>query len=186
MPRAFASDDDRDLIQAERDVASAFAGLDLDLGALAAVSNVFRAATAVRNHIERTVLDAHALSWSAFTVLFVLRVWGEQESRELAEEAGITGGTLTGVLKTLERKGLALRREHDLDRRRVIVAATDAGGRVVDDIMPALNKHEALVSMSLDEEERRGLVVALRKVLRTVEALDGTTGTRVTADPPAG
>ncbi len=179
MPRAFASDDDRDLLQAERDVALAFDGLPLDLGALAAVSNVFRAATAVRNHIERTVLDAHALSWSAFTVLFVLRVWGEQESRDLAEEAGITGGTLTGVLKTLERKGLAARREHDQDRRRVIVTATPAGTRVVDEIMPALNQHEALVTMSLDADERLGLAVALRKVLRTVEELDGSTGTRV-------
>lgn len=179
MPRAFASDDDADMIQAERDVAQAFDGLVLDLGALAAVSNIFRAATAVRNHIERRVLDAHGLSWSAFTVLFVLRVWGEHESRQLAEEAGITGGTLTGVLKTLERKGLAERREHHLDRRRVVVTATPAGAKVVDEIMPALNQHEALVSMSLDEQERHGLATALRKILRTVERLDGSTGTRV-------
>ena len=73
MPRLFASDDDRDLVKAERDVRSAFEGLDLDLSALTAVSNIFRAATAVRNHMESGVLADHDLSWSAFTSLFVLR-----------------------------------------------------------------------------------------------------------------
>ena len=40
MPRLFASDDDRDLVRAERDVRAAFTGLDLDLTSLAAVSNI--------------------------------------------------------------------------------------------------------------------------------------------------
>mgnify|MGYP002682519489 CR=1 FL=1 len=76
MPRLFASDDDRDLVRAERDVRAAFTGLDLDLTSLAAVSNIFRAATAVRNHMEGGVLAQHELSWSACTSMFVLRVWG--------------------------------------------------------------------------------------------------------------
>ena len=73
MPRLFASDDDRDLVRAERDVRAAFTGLDLDLTSLAAVSNIFRAATAVRNHMESGALERHELSWSAFTTLFVRR-----------------------------------------------------------------------------------------------------------------
>ena len=90
MPGAFSSDDADDLRQAERDVAAAFSGTSFDFGALLAVSNVFRTATAVRNHMEREVLSPHQLSWSAFVVLFVLRVWGKQESHQLAREAGIT------------------------------------------------------------------------------------------------
>ena len=90
MPRLFASDDDNDSVRAERDVRAAFTGLDLDLRALATVSNIFRAATAVRNHMEHVVLAEHDLSWSAFTTLFVLRVWGETDARSLAAEAGIT------------------------------------------------------------------------------------------------
>ena len=62
VPRLFASDDDRDLVRAERDVRAAFTGLDLDLTSLAAVSNIFRAATAVRNHMEGGVLAEHELS----------------------------------------------------------------------------------------------------------------------------
>lgn len=172
MPRAFASDDDEDLVRAEADVRAELGDLDLDVRALAAVSNIFRTATAVRNHMERSVLDEHALSWSAFVVLFVLRVWGDQEAHRLADEAGITTGTLTGVLKTLERKGLAQRRPHDRDRRRVLVAATDEGRAVIERVMPAFNRHEALVTQDLDDTEADALAAGLRQVLRTVEALD--------------
>jgi DNA-binding MarR family transcriptional regulator len=99
-------------------------------------------------------------------------VWGDQEAHELADEAGITTGTLTGVLKTLERKGLAQRRPHETDRRRVLVAATDDGRRVIETIMPAFNRHEALVTQDLDDGQADALAAGLRQVLRTVEDLD--------------
>ena len=172
MPRLFASDDDRDLVRAERDVRAAFTGLDLDLTSLAAVSNIFRAATSVRNHMESGVLAQHELSWSAFTTLFVLRVWGEVDARTLANEAGVTAATLTGVMNTLEARGL-LRRKHDrVDGRRVLVGLSPKGRKVVDEIMPAFNRHESLVTQALTEQEQTELAHALRTILRTVEAID--------------
>ena len=154
MPRAFAAGDE-ELIEAERLIRDRMVGLDLDLLSLAAVSNVFRTATVVRNHMERDVLRCHQLSWSAFVVLFVLRIWGSQESRRLAAEAGISGGTLSGVLDTLERKGLVKRRAVPEDRRRVEVALTADGTKVVDEVMPAFNRARLL-----------------RKVQRATEDLD--------------
>lgn len=171
MPRAFAAGDD-ELVEAERLIRHRMAGLDLDLLSLAAVSNVFRTATAVRNHMERDVLKPHSLSWSAFVVLFVLRVWGEQESRNLATEAGISSGTLTGVLDTLERKGLTMRRAVPEDRRRVKVSLTKAGSKVVDEVMPAFNHEEAKVTGGLSDRETATLARLLRKVLRTAEDLE--------------
>jgi MarR family transcriptional regulator, organic hydroperoxide resistance regulator len=172
VTRAFTNDEDRDLVQAERDVRAALGDLPLDLRSLAAVSNIFRAATAVRNHMERTILAEYDLSWSAFTVMFVLRVWGDMETSRLAAEAGITTGTLTGVLKTLEKKGLARRRTNVADRRRVTVSATPRGRRALDRIMPAFNEHERLVTRDLTSRQRDDLSDALRQVLRTVETLD--------------
>ncbi len=171
MPRAFAADD-HELVEAERLVRAELGTLDLDFQALAAVSNIFRAATAVRNHMERGVLRQHRLSWSAFVVLFVLRVWGEQESRNLAAEAGITGGTLTGVLNTLQAKGYAERSPHPTDGRRMIVRTTESGRRVVNEIMPAFNKQEALVTRDLSDDEATRLAASLRTLLRTVADLD--------------
>ena len=172
MPRLFASDDDRDLVRAERDVRAAFTGLDLDLTSLAAVSNIFRAATAVRNHMESGVLERHELSWSAFTTLIVLRVGGEMDARSLAYEAGVTAATLTGVMKTLEARQLLRRKNDRADGRRVLVGLSVKGRKVVDEIMPAFNRHEGLVTQALTEEEQIDLAHALRTILRTVEAID--------------
>ena len=168
MPRAFAVGDD-ELVEAERLIRDRMAELDLDLLSLAAVSNVFRTATAVRNHMERDVLRRHQLSWSAFTVLFVLRIWGSQESRRLAGEAGIS---LTGVLDTLERKGFAERRAVPEDRRRVEVILTPAGNKVVEEVMPAFNREEALVTGDLTDDEMATLARLLRKILQTTADLD--------------
>lgn len=172
VPRLFASDDNRDLVRAERDVRLAFTGLDLDLRALTAVSNIFRAATAVRNHMEHGILEQHELSWSAFTTLFVLRVWGEMDARSLANEAGVTAATLTGVMKTLETRQMLKRRSDRIDGRRVMVSVTAKGRKVVDDIMPKFNRHEALVTQALTEDELDDLARFLRVVLRTVDAID--------------
>ena len=171
MPRAFAAGDE-ELVEAERLIGAQMAGLDLDLLSMAAVSNIFRTATAVRKHMERAVLKSHSLSWSAFVILFVLRIWGKQEPRVLAAEAGVSGGTLTGVLDTLERKGLASRHPVTSDRRRVEVVLTNAGTRVVNEVMPAINSVESRVTGGLDEDEKEMLARLLRKVLRSVEELD--------------
>jgi DNA-binding MarR family transcriptional regulator len=168
----FASNDDTDLRAAEVAVTAAFGGMPLDFHALLAVTNVFRAATAMRNHIERTILAQHRLSWSAFVSLFVLRVWGPQESHQLAAEAGVTGGTLTGVLNTLERRGFAQRTSHVTDGRRVIVKATPEGHGVVDSIMPHINRVERVMTGHLAEPERDELSRLLRKVLRKLDELD--------------
>jgi DNA-binding MarR family transcriptional regulator len=172
VPRLFASDDHSDTVRAERDVRAAFTGLDLDLQALAAVSNIFRAATAVRNHMENNILAQHELSWSAFTTLFVLRVWGEMDARSLASEAGVTAATLTGVMKTLEARQLLRRRNDRVDGRRVMVSCTAKGKKAVDEIMPAFNRHEALVTQALTDDELVDMARSLRVVLRTVDAID--------------
>jgi DNA-binding MarR family transcriptional regulator len=172
VPRLFASDDHSDTVRAERDVRAAFTGLDLDLQALAAVSNIFRAATAVRNHMENNILAQHELSWSAFTTLFVLRVWAEMDARSLASEAGVTAATLTGVMKTLEARQLLRRRNDRVDGRRVMVSCTAKGKKAVDEIMPAFNRHEALVTQALTDDELVDMARSLRVVLRTVDAID--------------
>ncbi|MBI5090283.1 MAG: MarR family transcriptional regulator [Actinobacteria bacterium] len=123
----------------------------------------------MRNHMEREVLSPHQLSWSAFVVLFVLRVWGARESHELAAEAGVTGGTLTGVLGTLERRGFAKRKTHPVDGRRVIVHPTAKGRRTIDQIMPVFNHHEAIVTADLSDYDRRELARLLRTILQRLD-----------------
>jgi DNA-binding MarR family transcriptional regulator len=169
MPPRLAAASPRDLVQAERDIRGRIGDQQLDFAAMAAVSNIYRAANVVRNHMERTVLAAEELSWAAFTVLFVLWIWGDQQTRHLAEEAGVTKGTLTGVLKTLEKRGLARRRGHDADGRLVLVGLEPRGREVIERLFPAFNQGEAAVSAALTGQEKTQLASLLRKIIRSVE-----------------
>jgi DNA-binding MarR family transcriptional regulator len=169
MPPRLAAGSARDLVQAERDIRNRIGDQHLDFAAMAAISNIYRAANVIRNHMERKVLADEDLSWAAFTVLFVLWIWGDQETRHLAAEAGVTKGTLTGVLKTLEKRGLAQRRAHEADGRLVLVRLEPAGLGVIERLFPAFNMSEALVSSRLTEREKDQLASLLRKIIRSVE-----------------
>jgi DNA-binding MarR family transcriptional regulator len=169
MSRRLATGTARDLVQAERDIRGRIGDQPLDFAAMAAVSNIYRAANVVRNHMEQKVLVDEDLSWAAFTVLFVLWIWGDQQTRYLAAEAGVTKGTLTGVLKTLEKRGLAQRRGHEGDGRLVLVGLEPKGVEVIERLFPAFNAGETLVSSGLSDEEKTQLAALLRKIIRTVE-----------------
>jgi len=156
-------------VRAERDIRARIGEQPLDFAAMAAVSNIYRAANAIRHHMERRVLAGEDLSWAAFTVLFVLWIWGEQQTRHLAAEAGVTKGTLTGVLKTLEKRGLARRRQHGQDGRLVLVSLEPKGLAVIERLFPAFNQGEAFVSGALTGDEKLQLAALLRKIIRPVE-----------------
>jgi DNA-binding MarR family transcriptional regulator len=119
--------------------------------------------------MERQILAGEDLSWAAFTVLFVLWIWGDQQTRHLADEAGVTKGTLTGVLKTLEKRGLTRRRAHDDDGRLVLVSLEPKGAAVIERLFPAFNQGEASVSACLTEDEKDQLAALLRTIIRSVE-----------------
>jgi DNA-binding MarR family transcriptional regulator len=159
-------------LPAERDVEERIGELGIDAGSMAAVSNIFRVATTIRNHMERTVLGDADLSFTAFTVLWVLWIWGEQEARHVAAESGVSPGTLTGVVTTLERRSLVVRRRHPDDARSVLIAITDRGDALMAELFPIFNAEEAKVSGELDAEQKDRLADALRTILRTVERID--------------
>src|ERR1700751_6356245 len=168
MPRRFALGNAQDLVQAEHDIRARIGDSELDFAAMAAVSNIYRAANAIRNHMEQKVLADEDLSWAAFTVLFVLWIWGDQQTRHLAAEAGVTKGTLTGVLKTLEKRGLIRRHAHESDGRLVLVSLEPKGVGVIERLFPAFNMGEAFVSASLSEQEKEELASLLRTIIRAV------------------
>ena len=158
------------ITERERQVAERVGELhDVDFTAMNAVSNIYRVAGAVRNHMERDVLGPDGLSWTGFTALYVLWVWGPQEARHLAEECGVTKGTLTGVVTTLEGKGLITRSSHPDDGRLVMVELSSRGRSMITRLFPLFNKHEALVVSALSETEQTQLARLLRNVLRNVD-----------------
>jgi DNA-binding MarR family transcriptional regulator len=153
----------------ERAVSERLEGLSIDMAAMAAVSNIYRAANAVRNHVERRVLAPHGLTWTAWVVLWVIWIWGEIETRHVAAEAGISKGTLTGVQNTLLAKGLVTRVVHPDDGRRVLLSLTAEGQELMVKVFPQFNAEEAFVTADLETTAVLQLARSLRTVVKRAE-----------------
>ncbi|MDO8308784.1 MAG: MarR family transcriptional regulator [Actinomycetota bacterium] len=155
------------LAETERAVESRLSDMNLDFEAMAVTSNLFRAANAVRNRLEGTVLKPHDLTWTAFVVLWVTWIWEEVETRIIAEEGGFSKATLSGVLATLERRGLVVRERSADDGRLVIVRLSPAGRRLMRRLFPLFNQQEQAVVAAIPAADRPGTAEALRRMTVT-------------------
>ena len=153
-----------DLLPAERKVLEVLGDRPLDFAAMGAMSNLFRSAVAIRRHLEATVLAPDRLSWTSFVGLWVLWVWGELGANGFADAVGISRPTATGVVRTLEGRGLVRRRGDADDRRTVLVSLTPAGLALIEALFPRFNAEEARVASALSAQEQQLLASMLRKI----------------------
>ncbi|RBQ16271.1 MarR family transcriptional regulator [Spongiactinospora rosea] len=159
----------RSITETEKLVQGRLGGIAIRHEQMAVVANIHRAAAAVRQHLENSVLRDVDLTWTGFVVLWVIWIWGESESRQVAEEAGISKGTLTGVSRTLVSRGLIARSEHAGDRRLVLLGLTPRGEELMRRVFPDFNAEEAFVAERLTPEECLTTADALRRIVRQVE-----------------
>ena len=139
---------------------------------MAVISNLFRTSAAVRRRLENRALAPHRLSWTSFVVLWVLWVWGEMESRDLAAAVGVTRPTCSGVVGTLERRQLVQRTRGTADARMVRVSLTAAGARLIAQLFPEFNQQETALTAHLSAGRQEELAGALRSLLRAVETTE--------------
>ncbi len=152
------------IAETERQVSLVLGSKALDFESMAVVANIFRASNNLRNHLERSVLQAHNLSWTGFVVLWVVWIWGPVETREVARESGISKGTLTGVMKTLEGRGYLVRDRGKTDGRLVDVSLTKAGTNLMDGLFPQFNQEETQVASVLSSQEKADISRLLRLI----------------------
>lgn len=157
------------LDETERHVSNLLKGMSIDFEAMGVVANLFRASNSARNHLEREVLKKHGLSWTGFVVLWVVWVWDSIETREIAEEVGTSKPTLTGVLKTLERSGLIIKKQSKVDRRLVLVSMTKDGKKMMKNLFPKFNEQEVLLTSSLKSSVKDSTADALRRITRSAQ-----------------
>lgn len=155
------------LAETERQVEARLGDLTLDFEAMAVVSNLFRAANAVRNHLERTVLAPADLTWTAFVVLWVVWIWDRVETRTIATEGGFSKATLSGVLTTLENRGLVERSRSKTDGRLVDVSLTAEGRKLMRQLFPKFNAEEREITRHLDD--LGGAAAMLRALAQATE-----------------
>jgi DNA-binding MarR family transcriptional regulator len=173
MPTSEAPDD-RELLDAERDIQAVLGNRPLDFASMRAISNIYRAAAAVRRRAERDLLAGVGLSWGGFTILWVLWVWGAMETARLATECDLAKGTLTGMLTTLEKQGRIERTRLESDRRRVRVELTPRGLVTIEELFPRFNDFEAKMTVGLTDGQKAALAALLRTVTANAGPEDGS------------
>lgn len=157
------------LAETEKAMSDHVGGLPLDFKAAHALSTLFRAANAVRSELTNKVLREHDLTWTGFVVMWVVWIWEEMETRHVAESADISKATLTGVVKTLEGRGLIRRKGDENDRRLVLLSLTDDGVALMEKLYPAFNTVESQLVSGLSERAIQDLTRILRNLVVTVE-----------------
>jgi len=162
--------DHHTLEETERAMKEHVDALPLDFTAANALSSLFRAANAVRAELTNRVLRNHDMTWTGFVVLWIVWIWDGMETRHVAESADISKATLTGVVKTLESRGLISREGDEHDRRLVRLRLTDEGVALMEKLYPEFNAIESEIVSRLSSNKVTTLTRALRDVVKSVEA----------------
>jgi len=160
---------------------------DLDPSACDVFLNLLRTGDEVFRVTENNYAR-HALSQGRFGVLMLLkkrsaggpagagagehcRPPGPLTPAELADAAGVTRATMTGLIDTLERDGLARRVRDANDRRMMSVNLTPKGRKLLETILPGHFRDMAEIMSPLKESERKTLVRLLNKILQHASTL---------------
>lgn len=115
-------------------------------------------------------LAPHHLSEGKFVLLLLLRDQPKGLApHELAERAGVTRATITGLLDGLERDDFLVRRGDKEDRRKVSVRLTAKGKAVALDLFNEHSQWIGSLFAGFDQHEREVLGGLLRRVWRNVE-----------------
>ena len=143
---------------------------DFDPSAMEAYLHLLRAGTDCLE-FGHEYLASHGVSSGRFTVLMLLfmRCGCEGESNgstpaELADMAGCTRATMTGLIDTLERDSLVKRAPDEKDRRMMTVSLTPKGTALLNKMLPGHFKRIAELMACLTEPERKMLVRLLTKI----------------------
>src|SRR3989449_8229273 len=108
---------------------------------------------------QQAFYDRFELSEGKIVVLLLLRQAPHYRltPSALAEAAGVTRGTITGLLAGLERSGLVKRSEHPEDGRMFSIELTRQALELFEQVLPERFSHIEEFMSSLTEEEQHQL-----------------------------
>ncbi|OGV77173.1 MAG: MarR family transcriptional regulator [Methylotenera sp. RIFCSPLOWO2_02_FULL_45_14] len=131
---------------------------DADITAVSSFLHLLRVATDLSIALD-TCLSKHGLLQGRWWVLILLMREDSKTSTPsaLADKAGVTRATMTGLIDGLEQSGLVARIYTKDDRRSVLISLTEAGQAKLDVVMPDYYRRLRQCMQALDEEKRRQL-----------------------------
>lgn len=127
---------------------------------------LLRAAGRHRQSFETRVHADHGRHLRAFSVLYVVWLFGSPTARDIAHRLGMSRQTTSATLAGLETDGLLVRaRDTAGDRRLVIVELTDAGRGVVETEFRRQHELDVCWTRVLSAPERRILRRLLERLV---------------------
>jgi DNA-binding MarR family transcriptional regulator len=145
---------------------------DADITAISSFLHLLRVATDLSVALD-ACLSKHGLLQGRWWVLILLMREDTQTSTPsvLADKAGVTRATMTGLIDGLEQGGLVERIYAKDDRRSVLVRLTDAGQAKLDVVMPDYYRRLRQCMQGLDDQKRTQLQQMLELINSGIFAL---------------
>ncbi len=136
---------------------------------LSTVLQLAYARTVVVRDVDASLAGHHGLGLNDLSLLLELDSAPDGRLRrlDLAERLGITPSGVARQLAPLERRGLVGRESHPHDARLAIVVLTDAGKRIVGDVLPTAVEAATRVLGRLWSDEEQERINALLQRTRT-------------------
>jgi DNA-binding MarR family transcriptional regulator len=161
--------DNHTLAETEAAMRAKVGHLKVDFASAHALSSLYRAANAARARLTNAALREHDLTWTGWVVLWVVWIWDGRETREAAESAGISKGTLTGVVKTLEARGWLRRIPSTVDRRLVHLELTDSGVALMESLFEKFNTVESGLVEGISARRLEEMTKGLQAIVESAE-----------------
>jgi DNA-binding MarR family transcriptional regulator len=138
---------------------------NVEPSAVEAFLNLLRVASDVLDSTEQYFIE-QGTSQGRFTVLCLLNRNPDVPlcPADLAQRAGVTRATMTGLLQGLEAEGLVKRTSSEEDKRMFFVELTGKGRRYLDNILPDWFKRVGSLMEGINDRERGTMLKLLEKV----------------------
>ena len=111
-------------------------------------------------------LDELDITYTQYIAMMVMWEHRKMNVKELGEYLFLDSGTLTPLLKTLEKKGLVTRARSKEDERNLVVSVTDEGMALRDKALEVPKQVAGCIQ--LEEADAKELYVLLHKLMKCV------------------
>ena len=120
----------------------------------------------------RELFQRHGLTEQQWRVPRILWASGPVTSTELSRETLLPAPSLVGILDRLEKRALVARIRSEDDRRKVFVTATQAGRRLQETVMPAVEAIHARLQASVDPQQWAAMEETLTRIAAATRGMD--------------
>ena len=142
---------------------------DANVLATEAVMNTIRTADMAFERIGRLLRPLN-VSAAGGLVLGQLRDHGAMSPSELGDRLIVTRATVTGLLDSLERRGMVQRTANPTDRRSLVVEITPTGLAVLQEVRTIIHRNETAWMRVLSETELQTYIGLLHRIQDSVAA----------------